>query len=83
MRKLHVTCVQPVVNAWQSLSTTTATLPHVEFTNAELGKNPAFITTQTTGFPTTCSQLILSNNSVESVVFPIIPRTNKNNNKGE
>ena len=83
MRKLRVTCAQPVVTTWGTLSTTNPTLPHVEFTNDELGKNHVVITTQSTNFPTTSSQLIFANNTVESIVIPIIPRTNKNNNKGE
>lgn len=83
MRKLRITCAQPVVGAWASLSTTNAGLPQEAFTNANLGKTRTFLPTNTTSFPTTSSQLILTNNSVGTAVFPTIPRPNKNNNKGE
>lgn len=82
MRKRRETCAQPVVNALGILFTTNPTLPHVEFTNASLGTNHVVVTTLSPTFPTTSSQLILANNSVEMIVVPTIHRTNNNDNKG-
>ena len=83
MRKLRVTCAQPVVSAWASLSTNSMSLPQVEFTNANLGTTHTILPTKATKFLTTSSQLLLTNNGVSVTVFPTFPRTNKNNNKGE
>ncbi len=82
MPKQRKTCVQPVVTAWGILSTTNTTLPHVEFTNENLGTNRVVVTNQAPIFPTTSTQLIFANNSVEMIVIPTIHRTNNNDNKG-
>lgn len=83
MRSLRTICAQPVFSVGQTMSITNRVLPHVEFTNLSLGKSNSFITTASTRFTTSSSQLIFVNNSLNDVVFPTIPRTNKNNNKGE
>lgn len=83
MRKVRTTCAQAVVDTPAFLSTTTPTLPHVEFTNTDLFTSALFIPTSSTVFPTIFTQLILSTNSSRSGLIPTIPRTNKDNNKGE
>jgi hypothetical protein len=83
MRKVRVTCAQPVVGVRGNLSTTTPTLPHVEFTNANLGTNHVVLPTESTNFPTTFSQLFLANNGSETTITHTFHRTNNKDNKGE
>lgn len=82
MRKVRVTCVQPVVAWRQSMFTTMGTLPQANISNQNLGTNSRFVTTQATNYTSTSTHLILRNNRLSSVVVPIIPRLNNKDNKG-